>query len=202
MLTNFHKRKKINDSFLCSMNNLESMCFNLDSQRFIASSIFFLCYILNDIEEQYICPIIFVIDNSINSKGVVFPGSDFKEIYIYISDKNIKNEVDNNLGPGNYLHGFFISILHEFAHLKYILTSLQERKENNLKKLFVERYQQKKLFLKELSNFDNCKEYNNILFSDEEFYAETFSYKNLDFFKNLYNSKGYFTSTMFYMLDE
>lgn len=204
-LENFLKRKNICENFDIYVQDIKEMCFYINPYRYIGALEFFLCKHLLNIRKEFIPPINFMIDNSLDSKG--FYNVNEMGVNIYISDKNIKKQVDENLSVRSYRDEFFLSTLHEICHLKQYLKNLETKNISDEKFFdFHEEYfiENKETFKNEINKSYEVDSESFLIemFLDREFDAEYFSYKNLQTFKNLYKNRGYFHSVAFYLLKE
>ena len=196
---NFEKKMNIFKNLRFSVPNIKEICFEVNPYAYIGSFELFLCNYLFNIKEELIKPIYFFISNEINSKGYFI--ADSKGLYMHISDKNIKKEVDDYSNCLTYIDELFLTTLHEICHMKQYLLCMQENciTDKNIDEFNGSYFNpaRNKNFLSYMNN--TYKEEDFIIYADDEFEAVSFSYEKLPIIKGMY--KWYFSYPTFCILE-
>jgi len=178
--------------------------------KLCASLIFFLCDKLSHINIYHIEKINEIqigfgrkITDEIIKNDNGFFGIDENNLMILNNTKNILTQLKNNLYFNKQpLKCLFQNLLHEIGHMIYFLENIPDTKYKNLEDCDKSLYEERNNQIIQIKNDYNLdKLVKDEWYTDCEFYAEKFSYSNLHYFMNLYEHDGYFSPTLFNLVE-
>lgn len=197
---NIEHAKHISEMF--HVSNMPESRIKIDLCKFVNATTFFLDDVMKDIKKEIIPEIHFVFDMipEQNSRGMFDVVDNL--LVIHLSTKNIVDQYNKGFIQDNLLDSFFYVLIHEIYHLVYFLKLI-----NNRKGILLETFYNKELEKrnKEIDQIHNRYKFDSSILAlmnyKEEIEADRFAYKNLNYYKTLYEIKGY-TYCSIYMCRE
>lgn len=169
---------------------------NYDYSRLLKAIVFFIFRELKHVEREDILPLYVDFETGVKDdkhQSIMFGTNgemvvDEFDVFIYISCKNIKEQVDENCLFDSYLKSLFYVILHELYHYFCLINAYKNDISGKTAEIF-HNYVCKEKYCK-LNNLKvGTYEYYSVwLEIDEEAGADEFALKNLNYFENLYNT--------------
>jgi len=166
--------------------NLGGSVIDFEIESLAESILFFLIELFEKIE--YVPNLTIAINNDLKKKNGYFIVQD-EMIYIFLNSKIIKKSVKEKVCYTNELDGLFHILLHEIGHLVDMLDKFLCDKYVSLDDFFFKSWRpyvdEQEKILSELYVEEMVP-----LCTDCEIFANRFAFKNLPYFKSLYDFKG------------
>jgi len=185
---NIEHAKHISD--MLQISNISESKIKLDLTKFVNATLFFLDDVLQDIKKENIPTIHFMFDLiKQNSRGTFCMEKDFANIYL--STKNIVKQFKEGFIQDTLLDSFFYVLLHEIAHLVQFL-KLCSNKKGSMEVYFNKDLEKRNKDIDQINNHYKFDHRDLALMNHKnEIEADRFAYKNLQYYKTLYEMNGY-----------